>query len=235
MALDISSYLDQFEQQGASLSKPVLPEGNYQGNLTAVTLRSNKVTPTKGQNAGKETVLANWGFKVALVSETAQQVMKQDNDVIVYGDSDTETCKGTLNLTEIGIDFHNNVSFWNFVGGIFAQVGLATKEKDDGGAVSFKIERTILDGIYSGTEETAADYQAAEDFDALMLPAKLAELQINNVSELITAEANTKKVYVHLSRRNNYKDKTLKEHFIKKLIMADVFEASETSVASLVN
>jgi len=235
MALNVSAYLDQFEQQGASLSRPVLPEGNYAGNISAITFRANKVTAKKGANIGKEMVLANWGFKVALVSETAQQIMKQDNDVVVYGDSDTETCKGTLNLSEIGIDFKTNANFWNFVGSVFAQVGLATKQKDDGGAVSYRIDRNILDSIHQGLEEIANDYQAAEDFDPLMLPAKLAEQLIKNVSELIVGEADTRKVYVQISRRSNYKDASLKEHFIKKLIVPEVFEASELNMASLVN
>ena len=231
--MDVSAYIDQFEQKGASLSRPVLPENNYRGSITEITFRANKTVPSKGQNIGKEIVIANWGAKIALDSVTAQQVMKQDNDVILYADSDTENCKGFFNLGEIGIDFANNISFWSFVGSIFEQVGLATKEQDDSGAATYKIDRSILEGIYNGTEQVAQAYREAEDFDEMLLPAKLAEHQIKNVSELITAEADTKKVYVHVARRSNYRDKSLKEHYIKKIMFPSAFEARADNVNSV--
>lgn len=232
--MDISSFIDEFEQKGASLSRPVLPENNYRGRLVDITFRANKVTFKTGKRAGQEGVLANFGAVITLDSVTAQQVMKQDTDVTVYADSDTENCKKLLNLSdEIGIDFQNNVNFWLFVGGLFSQVGLATKVQDDSGAATYKIERNILEDIYEGTEQVAANYRESEDFDEMMLPAKLAEHQIKNLSQLVTSEADTSRVYVHIARRGNYKDKSLREHYVKKIMLPSEFEARADNMASV--
>lgn len=230
---DISSYIDQFEKQGASLSRPVLPEANYRGTIAEISFRANKVTAKKGPNVGKEFVLANWGARIALDSVSAQQVMKQDNDVVVFADSDTENCKGLLNVGEIGITFENNISFWSFIGSIFEQVDLATKTQDDSGAASYKIDRSILESIYDGTNQVEEAYRNSEDFDEMMLPAKLAEHQIKNISQLVTAESDTSKVYVHIARRANYRDKSLQEHYIKKIMIPATFEARADNLNSI--
>jgi len=233
--MNVSSFLDQFESQGASLSRPVLNEGNYKANIVEFTSRWNKIVPTKGQQAGQEIVLTNWGMKLALDSQTAAQIMKQDGDVFVYADQDTVTLgRGSINVGEVGITFEGNIALWNLVGGIFAQVDLAHRNVDDSGAVSYRFERTILESIYQGTEEEKERLESNSEVESISIPARLAELQIKNISELVCSEADTKKVYVHLGRRGNFRDKSIKEHFVKQIILPAVFEAQESDVASII-
>ena len=211
--MNYDDYLDQFEQQGATLSRPVLNEGNYMAHIVEITTRTNKGIIKKGKNIGQEIALTNWGVKLALESQTAQEVMKQDNDVTVYADRDTITLgNGLLNVGPLGITFDNNIAFWSFVGSIFTQVDLATKVQDDSGAATYKLDRNIINGIFQGSKEEKARLESDSSVEAIMIPSLLAELQIKNISELITSESDTRKVYVHIARRANYRDKSQQEH-----------------------
>lgn len=234
-ATNFNDFLDNFESQGATLSRPVLNEGNYKANLVAITVRSNIIVPTKGPNIGKETVMTNWGARLTLDSQTAQEIMKQDNDAMVFADQDTINMgRGFLNVGEFGITFDNNIAFWSFIGSIFAQVGLATKQQDDSGAASYKLDRNIINSIYQGTQEELATLQGNVETNELLIPSKLAELQLKNISELISSESDTRKVYVHIARRSNFRDKTQKDHYVKQIILPEVFEEREENVASLI-
>ena len=232
---NFNDFLDNFESQGATLSRPVLNEGNYKADIVEITSRSNLIVPTKGPRKGKEVVLTNWGAKLTLDSQTAQEVMKQDNDVMVFADQDTINMgRGLLNVGEFGISFDNNIAFWTFVGSIFAQVGLATKQQDDSGAASYKLDRNIINSIYQGTQEELADLQNDSEINELLIPSKLAKLQLKNISELVTSESDTRKVYVHIARRTNFRDKTQKEHFVRQIMLPEVFEAREENITSLI-
>ena len=234
--MGINSYIDQFEQQGATLTNPVLPEGNYKANITAITTRHNKYTPKTGPNAGKEAVLVSWGARLALESETAQDIMKRDNDVMVYADRDTVNMKpGFLSVEpENGITFANNAKFWGFIGSLLAQVDLATETKDDTGASSYSFPRHILEAFYQGTDEKQEELNNSPDIEVVEHPALLAAHQINNISELICSESDTTRCYVHIARREKYNDKTQQEHFVKQIMLPEEFEAVESNLGSLI-
>lgn len=233
---DVSAFLDKFEQNGATLSRPVLPEGNYKGNIEAIASRINDFVYKRGKNKGKEGTMISWQVRIALESLEAQNIMKQDGDVNVYADGDTTTLgNGSLNVEEgIGIAMDNNAAFWGFVGAIFEQVDMATKQKDDSGAVTYKIDRGILEGIYANLESAEAEYRNSEDFKEERLPYVLAEKELANLSELITGESDTRPCYVELSRRANFRDKTVQEHFVKAIKTVESFESIEGNIDTVI-
>lgn len=232
--MSLDQYLSQFEQQGASLSRPVLNEGNYSANIVDFTARAGKVVPSKGANAGKEILMVNWQMRLALDSETAREVMKQDGDVLVYADGDTLNCRGSMNFNEYGISYENNSSFWNLVGGLFASVDLAERVVDDSGAVTYKIAGNIIRDIFKGVQEEAERLAANSEVEALLIPGKLVELELKNLTELVCAEPTTRKVYVHLDRRSNYRDKAIKEHYVRQVIIPATFEADAANLETII-
>ena len=233
--LNLDSFLDDFEQKGAALSSPVLPEGKYKAHLTAVTVRNGVSTPTKGTNAGKETAWCLWGARLALDSETANTLMKRDGDVTVYADNDTVNLRrGNLATFQFGIAKDNNAAFWGFVGALLAPVGLAEKVSQDSGEASYSINRNALDAIYAHTKQNLEELQADGSIPELLIPAKLAERQIANLTEFLTSEEDTRKVYVHLMRRSNYQDKSRQEHFVKQIMFPADFEEKQSNLDEVV-
>lgn len=232
---NFDSFLDDFESKGAALSSPVLPEGNYKANIVAFTVRTGISEIKKGVNKGQENVWALWGVKLALDSQQANAIMKRDGDVLVYADNDTENLRrGNLSLADFGIARENNAAFWKFVGSILAQEGLATEKKEDSGESTFAIQRSAAEAIYAHTKDKLAEFQADGELDQRLVPAKLAEVQFENLSEFLTGEASTREVYVHVARRSNYQDKNRQEHFVKKIILKADFEANQRNIDSLV-
>lgn len=233
---NLDEYLTQFESQGATLSRPVLNEGNYKANIIEVTTRTNKWTPDKGPNKGVEQAITSWGVKLALDSQTANEVLKQDGDVIVYADQDCETLrKGNLRLSpDMGIPFDGNIGFWAFIGSVFEQVELATKLKDDSGASSYKFEGTLIKDFYRGVKEKHDELMADSSQDEVLIPSKLAEVIIKNISELIASEADTRKCYVHMSHRADYRDKSVKQHYVRRIISISTFEERQDNIDSLI-
>lgn len=233
---NFESFLDDFEQKGAALSSPVLPEGKYRGHLTAVTMRSGLFTPSKGANIGKEQVWANWGARIALDSVSANAIMKRDGDVTVYADNDTiNTRKGGIATFGFGIARENNAAFWTFVGALLAPVGLAEEIKQDSGETTYTINRNALEAIYAHTKENLEELQADGSIPELLIPAKLAEKQLANLTEFLTSEEETRKVYVHIARRSNYSDKSRQEHFVKQIMFPAVFEENQRNLDELVD
>jgi hypothetical protein len=232
---ELSQYLAQFEAQGATLSYPVLDEGNYKGNITDISVRANKATPKTGPRAGVEGVIINWQVMIALESEIAQQKMKRDGDVIVRADQDCiNVGKASLNANNMGITYDNNISFWNFIGAVFEQAGLASKVKDDTGASTYVLDKSIIGEIYKGTVQEYQNLIGNPETELMLVPAKLAEFQMKNIKELITSEADTRRCYVHVARRTHYRDKQNKEHFVKQIIFPGEFEAIASNMESLV-
>lgn len=231
----VSSYIDQFEQTGAVLTNPHLNEGNYAGTLNELSTRIIPFIYKKGDHIGEDGVMVTWGAKVSLQSETAQQVLKRDNDVQVYADQDTVCLgKGILNVGEFGITYTDNLAFFSFIGGIFEQVGLAAKVTDDSGAKTYTFPRHILLDIYKGVDDYKLELESNPEVKPLEIPGKLAEYEMKNINELICSESDTKRVYVHIGVRGKRTDSSVKEHFIKNIMLPSVFEAREANVASVI-
>jgi hypothetical protein len=233
--MNADSFLDQFEKNGAAISSPVLPEGNYKANILAFTIRYGFSTPTKGPNQGKETPYAFWGVKLALDSAEANKIMKRDNEVNVYADNDTENLRrGSINLGAFGISNDNNAAFWVLVGSILAQVGLAEKTQDDSGHADYKISRDALNAIYADLKVKKPELEADSEIDPRQIPAKLAELQLQRLTEYLTGEPETRFVYVHLQHQADFSDKSRQKHFVKKMILKADFEQKESNLDSLI-
>lgn len=233
--MNIDSFLDNFEKNGAAISSPVLPEGNYRANLQNFNIRYGITIPTKGDNAGKEIVWALWGMKLALDSVEAQALMKRDGDVNVYADNDTTNLRrGNIELGPMGISPNNNAGFWGMVGSILEQVQLAEVFKDDSGSVEYKINREVLNVIYKDVREKLPELQADNELDPRLIPCKLAELQMQRLTEFLTGEPETRFMYVHISRRAKYNDKSAQEHFVKQIMLKNVFEENSSNLDTVV-
>jgi hypothetical protein len=239
--LNVNAYIDQFEKQGATLVNPVLTEGNYKGNITALTARTNAFEYKTGKNKGKPGCMSSWGVTIALDSVTAAGIMGRDGDVLVFADRDT-TClrQAQLNVGEIGLTFDNNIGLWSFLGSIFEPVGLATKQQDDSGAAVYTFDPTIIQGIYDGTEEEWDKIEQGErlheddEINLQLQRGKLAEFQMKNISELVCSEADTRKVYVSIARREHYKNKGEKQHHVKNIMLPAAFEEVEGNIESII-
>lgn len=232
--MNFEAFLDDFEATGATLSSPILPEGKYRANLGNFSLRSGIATIKKGKNKGEETVWSLWGLRLVLDSATATEVMKRDGDISVYADNDTINLRrGSLALFDYGIAKNNNVAFWNFVGNALHQVGLAEEVKQDSGESSYNIDRNALNAIYANTKEKFEELQTDSELDARLIPAKLAEHQLGNLTEFLTSEPETRALYAHIARRSNYQDKSKQEHYVKQIIFPADFEASQDNLDSL--
>ena len=228
----LDSFISSWESEGAEISLPVLNEGNYKAHIVELTTRCGITTDKK---TNEERAWQNWGVKLALDSATASEIMGRDGDVIVYADGDTTVLgRGYLTLFKYGIDRSGNAALWKFVGLLFAQAGLATCQKDDSGAETFNIDQGIVKSIYQGTEAKLAELQEDTEQDVRLIPAKLAELQFKNLTELLTSEQDTSRVYAHMSRRSDYRDNSKKQHFVKNIMFPDAFEADQSKMDSLV-
>jgi hypothetical protein len=230
--MSMESFMDSWEKEGAAISNPVLNEGNYKAHIVEFTTRYGISSNNKEK---EERPWQNWGVKLTLESETAKTVMKRDKDVLVYADSDTICLgKGNLALFPFGIDKQNNAALWKLVGKLLEGAELATVTKDDSGAEEFNIDLHIVKSIYQGTDELRKELLSNSEVDGRLIPAKLAELQFKNLSELITAEKDTSECYVHIARRSAYNDPTKKQHFVKNIMMKAAFEDDTAKVDSLV-
>ena len=229
---ELEAFLREFEEKGAAISDPVLPEGNYRANLMEISARQGEGDDKK---TGEKQYWTNWQVSFELDSTTAQSVMKRDN-VRVYADREAIFIGKNgayLNTTPMGIDKSNNSAFWNFVGKLFASAGLAEAKKDDSGAEQYLIDGNIIRSIYQGTSEKKAELKAAADFNIDKLPGLLAEHQLKNLTELLTAEEDTRKCYVHIVRGTAYKDTTKMRHFVKNMMLASDFESDSNNMESL--
>ena len=231
---NFDSFLNDFENKGAALSSPVLPEGKYKASIAQFTLRSGIAQIKKGKNAGDDMVWALWGVKLVLDSASASEVMKRDGDIAVYADNDTVNLRrGSLALFNFGIARENNAGFWNLVGSALAQVGLAEEVKQDSGESSYTIDRNALNAIYANTKEKLEELENDSELDTRLIPAKLAEAQLTNLTEFLTSEEETRAVYAHIARRSNYQDKSKQEHYVKQIIFPAEFESSQDNLDSL--
>lgn len=233
---NLDEYLTQFESQGATLSRPLLNEGNYKANLLEVTVRTNLWTPDKGPNKNITQPITSWGVKLALDSQTANEVLKQDGDVIRYVDRDCETLRGAnIRLSpDMGIPFDGNIGFWSFVGSIFEQVGLATKLKDDSGASSFKIDGGLIKDFYRGVVQKKLELEEDSSIEPLLIPTKIAEVVMKNISELIAGESDTRRCYVHIAHRTDFRDKSQKVDYVRRIILPATFEERQDNIDSLI-
>jgi hypothetical protein len=232
---EFASFLGDFEEKGAALSSPVLPEGKYKANLVGFGTRTNIFTYKKGANKGEEGIMHSWNCRFALDSAGASAIMKRDNDVMVYADQDTVNLRrGNLTLAKFGIARVDNAGLWYFIGQLLSTVGLAEEVKEDSGESTYNIQRTALEAIYAHTPDKLAELEADTELDPRLISSKLAELQFENLTEFLTSEAETRLVYLHIARRSNYQDKSKQEHFVKQIIFPDDFEAKQSNLDELV-
>ena len=239
--MDIDSFLNEFESKGAALAAPTLPEGKYKANLKAFTTRTSEFVYKKGDRKGEAGIMTTWGCQFALDSAFASQYMKRDNDVVVYADGGNNGSGGCINLKggnlntiAVGIGRDQNGAFWGLVGSLLHQVGLAEEVKQDSGEKTYNINRVALDAIYANTKSKLEELNNDADVKRELIPGKLAELQMANLTEFLTGEEDTRKVYLHIARRSNYADASKQDHYVKQILLAAEFEAVQSNIDELV-
>lgn len=224
-ASDFESFLQE-ATEGQSVTVPVLAEGTYKGIFQGFGRKKDgKVTylqygivqpsPTKE----KKHVGEAWNMLAArfeIDSNYARTTMGQDNNPFITTDSNCVSL-ANLRLCDFGLA-NDNVNFWNFVNGLFEKIGLATKETDESGTIKWVRDKSITQAIYEGTGTLKSELEAEVDLNPKLIPCKLAEKQLENITELLTSEDASREVYLDISR--NY-DAFLgrNTHVVKRIII----------------
>lgn len=243
--MNVSSFIDDFEATGAQVSNLYLDEGIYKAILADFSVRAGVAVASKGENKGNKFVWNFWQARFDLDSLTAQNKLKRDNKVSVYTDQATEGFSNrSLTLCPVGIAKDGNISFWNFVGKLVTPLGHATFSQDDAGNKQYKFGRSFLEAFFGGVQslkdELESTIPAGVDFASLsseqqdvklLIPAKLAEKQLKNLSEFLANESDAKRMYVSMQIRSNSQDSSKKEHFVKSLMSVEEFEANPNRTA----
>lgn len=227
--------LKAFEEEGVSLSRPVLAEGYYPAFLKSITSRfgiTNKVNKSNPKGEDKAWFSLQASFE--LDSAIARESVKQDNNPVVYTANETTFLPQFFNLSEYGFSQEGNGQFWGLIGSILAQVDLATLVEKDG-TKSYLIKGEILQAIFNDKykEEVVRLYtlaQAGESIsddekknNPLLVPAILADLLITNISELLTQDTATSACAVLVARRKNEQNGEL-QHYAKGFILGSDVE-----------
>lgn len=235
---DAQSFADFLAEanEGQATTIPVLAEGNYKGIFQGFGRKKDGKTnylqygiiqPTPGRE--KKGVGEAW-FMVAarfeIDSAYARSTMGQDNNPFITSDGSCSTFVN-IKLNPYGID-NQNIMFWGFVNGMLEKVGLATQEKDESGTVKWKRDPSITQAIYEGAQELRQELEEMEDLNKKLIPCKLMEKQLENISELLTSSDESRECFLAISRQfDAYQGRNV--HVVKRVLTslaedADVFE-----------
>lgn len=209
MNLDFASYLNEMNK-GQVTELPVLAEGTYVGNFIGFGRKKDNVINTlqygiiKAEEGKTKKGVGNaWCMlsgRLSIDSAYAKTTMGSDN-VIITADNDSKQLS-YFRLSDFGIDILN-VNFWNLVNSFFNELGVAHIEADEAGIKKYVRDSHINEAIFTGMNELYSEITADSDIDPVLYPAKLAELQLKNINELIAGQEEATRVYIDIGRKTN--------------------------------
>jgi hypothetical protein len=237
---EFEAFMTAFEEEGVVTSVPTLPEGWYPGLLTALTC--NYGLTEKGETAAKDpTGKTPWFMlqgQIKTDSLYANNILKRDNGSTIRADADSKKNPGCIGFPgnvllneKLGIAREGNGQFWNFLGKLFSQIGLAESFVDNDGNTGYKVNIEVLKAIYGHTpalytelkEKVSNGERLAEDDKKnheRLIPHMLAESQLAKLTEYLASPDGDKtlqKVVVHVGVRERFNDATKKDNYAKNI------------------
>jgi len=234
---EYEAYLASFED-GVSVERPILEEGVYPALFTSFTynfgMTSNGPTAKKSPDG-----LADWamlGGTYKLDSASARSQLGTDNDPTIRvgrgskNDAGCSSFPGNLQLhSKFGITLQGNEMFWNFLGKLFEQIGLAEHIKNSEGKSAYKFDSSIIASINSGVidkwKELTQLVENGEPIstdtaknDARLIPAMLAEFQLSKINELlqpVDGDTTLQKSVVWVGVKGRRDNSDIKDNYIK--------------------
>jgi len=228
-AADDEAMLNQFEEQGAVISRPVLPEGKYPANLKELSVM---VGIGENKKTKEPQAWARLNVSFILNSASARESLKSDTDSTVF--AEPKFLPMFLQLDKMGFSVTTNYQLWAFVGSVLEQVGLA-RLKEDSGQKSYIIDRNIVEAIYNDeykdlrlklyTKASNGEsvYEEDDKLDnPIIIPALLAQKLINNLSTLLVMQEETRECAVEISRMEDYRSKELVHRVTGYILSKDI-------------
>lgn len=194
---ELDSFIESFNTEGVITSTPNLPEGWYPALLTGFTGIYGMTSNGKAAKASPDGKAPYFMFQATTTTDslTARSIVKKDKDPSIRMDGDTFGFPGNINLSKLGITKDGNGAFWNFMGEMLSQIGLAERFDHDV-EKGYIINEAFTKAMYSDTASLYKElHQKVDDGaelsdnkdrnDARCIPAMLACAQLAKITEYI--------------------------------------------------
>jgi hypothetical protein len=234
---DIDAYMESFNAPIITVAQPT-DEGWYPAFITGfrlnygVTDKKPKFPKGLADSFDGKYAYSMLSLNCQTSSFFARIAAKRDSDPFFSIENNSKKnpgCEGIdLNLVlneKIGIDLHKSLGFLNFLGGLLAPTGMIEGNSKDGYTITPEFIQAFFGGVGAKREAILAAYEETGRYHeddrknhVSLIPAMLAEFQLEQLKQLLvdpTGESTVLKLVVLLGIRDHNSGDGRKENFAK--------------------